>query len=635
MQRGFSWLTAVLAICVMSAGLWAQTSPSSSTAPAKKKKAGDIATSDQVEQLRILVQAQQQQLAQQNRQVEELRSQMQKLLDATQQASATAQKAQSSVDQTQSSVAQAQSIASAAQQEVAAVKSDVVELKATAASAAQEAQQSFNKAMESSVTLHFKGINITPGGYVAAETVYRSRELGADVQTPFNSLTMPGASQSNLAEFFGSGRQSKATVFFDGRLKNVDLSSYVSGDFLSAGVTSTSNQTNSYTFRLRQAWGQAKFDNGWKFLGGQMWSLVTEDTAGIAPVDDTGKANDARPKTIDSGYNVGFTLARQYGIRVTKDFGTKFSAAVAVENAQGTLTSHNNADNFLLGEAGASNSYNSLSNYTANPSPDIIAKVAFDPGFGHYEVFGLVDRFTDRIYPCEENFASAACGSLTAPSVFGAHNASKEGGGFGANARWAFDNKHIVFGLHGFGGSGVGRYGAAQLSDLAINADGTIRLIKDLQGLATLEWHGKKLDLYAYAGSEYAARSYNFDAVGYNGKPQYVGYGAPSFKNYGCYSELLPTGSGSTGGVGAGTGGGFLPTTLANCTGDTRAILEGTLGFWYSFYNGPKGRFRFGTQYSYLTRQTWSGEDLAGNKGALAPVGIDNMIFTSFRYYLP
>jgi len=636
MQASFKWLTAVLATCAMTAGLLAQTtSPSSSTTPAKKKKTAATATSDQVEQLRALVQAQQQQLTQQSQQVQDLRSQMQELLDATRQANVAAQKAQSSVDQAQSGVAQAQSTASAAQQEVAAVKSDVTDLKATAASAAQESQQSFNKAMESSVTMHFKGINITPGGYVAAEFVRRSRELGADVPTPFNSLTMPGASQSNLSEFFGSGRQSKATVFFDGRLKNVDLSSYVSGDFLSAGVTSTSTQTNSYTFRLRQAWGQAKFDNGWKFLGGQVWSLVTEDTEGISPADDLGKASDARPKTIDPSYNVGFTFARQYGIRLTKDFGKKFSAAVAVENAQGTLTTHNNPDNFLLGEAGASNSYNTTANYTANASPDIIAKVAFDPGFGHYEVFGLVDRFTDRIFPCVENFASAACGTLKAASAVSAFNASKEGGGFGANARWTFDNKHLVFGLHGFGGSGVGRYGAAQLSDLAIRTNGTVDLIKDLQGLATLEWHGKKLDLYAYAGTEYASRTYDFDPIGYNGKPQYVGYGAPSFKNYGCYTELPPTGSGSSGGTGTGTGGGFLPTTLANCTGDTRAVMEGTLGFWYSFYSGPKGRFRFGTQYSYLTRQTWSGADSAGTKGALSPVGLDNMIFTSFRYYLP
>jgi len=473
------------------------------------------------------------------------------------------------------------------------------------------------------VSIHFKGITITPGGFAEAAFVRRSRGLGADLTTPFNSLTLPGASQNSLSEFFGSARQSRPTIYVDGRLKNVEFSSYVSGDFLSAGVTSTATQTNSYTFRLRQAWGQAKFDNGWSFMGGQMWSLVTENKAGIAPSDDLGKTNDARPMTIDPGYNVGFTFARQYGIRLTKDFDHKVAIAVSMENAQGTLTTHGNFDNFLLGEAGASNTYNTTSNYTFNPSPDVIAKISFDPGFGHYEVFGLYDRFRDRIFPCAENFASAACGSLAATSAVQAYNASKNGGAIGANARWNFDHKHIVFGLHGFGGSGIGRYGATQLSDLAINGDGSLHLIKDVQGLATLEWHGKKLDVYAYTGAEYAARTASFDPI----SNKQVGYGAPLFSNTGCYTETVPVTTGTAG---------FNPGSLANCTGDTRAAIEGTIGFWYRFYNGPRGKFQFGTQYSYVTRQTWSGVGAAGaGQPGVTPEGLDGLVFTTCRNYLP
>lgn len=475
------------------------------------------------------------------------------------------------------------------------------------------------------VSIHFKGITITPGGFAEAAFVRRSRGLAADLTTPFNTLTMPGASQSSLSEFFGSARQSRPTIYVDGRLKNVEFSSYVSGDFLSAGVTSTATQTNSYTFRLRQAWGQAKFDNGWSFLGGQMWSLVTENKAGIAPSDDLGKTNDARPSTIDPGYNVGFSFARQYAVRLTKTFGDKVALAVSMENAQGTLTTHGNGDNFLLGEAGASNTYNTTSNYTFNPSPDIVAKAAFDPGFGHYEVFGLYDRFRDRVFPCGEiaNATTATCGgsSVAGVNALGAYNASKNGGGIGANARWNFDNKHIVFGLHGFGGSGIGRYGASQLSDLSINANGTLHLIKDLQGLATLEWHSKKFDVYSYAGAEYASRTADFDPI--SGKQ--VGYGAPLFNNSGCYTELAPA-----------VNTGFTPTTLPNCTSDTRAMIEGTVGFWYRFYNGPRGKFQFGTQYSYVTRQTWSGVGPSGaGQPGVTPEGLDGMVFTSVRYYLP
>jgi hypothetical protein len=556
------------------------------------------------------VQALKDALAAQQQQIQQLSQQLQRQQDG--------QQAQIAATDAAKKAAAAPTQASPQRPTVAELKGDA-NFKTGAdntAPTAQEAEPSVTSELEGPLTIRFKGVSITPGGFVAAEFVRRSRALGADVTTPFNSLPLPGASQSKESEFFGSARQSRPTVYFLAPLKNVELSSYISGDFLSAGNTSTSTQTNSYTFRLRQAWGQAKFNNGWSFLGGQAWSLVTENKSGIRPSDDAGKTNDARPSTIDSGYNVGFSFARQYGLRVTKDFGKKVWLAVAIENPEATLTTHGNADNFLLGEVGDGKSYNSGANYSFNPSPDIIAKAAFDPGFGHYEVFGLFDRFTDRVFPCGEvASAKTLCGGSTTPgvNVLGAYNASKNGGGFGANARWNFAHKHVVFGLHGFGGSGVGRYGAGQLSDLAIGANGTVNLIRGYQGLTSIEWHGSKLDVYLYGGAEYASRTAQTDPI--TGKE--VGYGAPLFVNSGCNTETLPT-----------VNTGFTPGTLANCTGDTRALIEGTGGFWYRFYNGPKGRFQFGTQYSYVTRNTWSG--VGG-----APHGIDGMVFTSFRYYLP
>ena len=84
--------------------------------------------------------------------------------------------------------------------------------------------------------------------------------------------------------------------------------------------------------------------------------------------------------------------------------------------------------------------------------------------------------------------------------------------------------------------SGSFRNLAGWRSDLSITADGTIHLIKDLQGLTTLEWHGKKLDIYSYVGAEYAGRTYGSFVSPSSGKTVYVGYGSPSFNNYGCYT---------------------------------------------------------------------------------------------------
>jgi hypothetical protein len=515
--------------------------------------------------------------------------------------------------------------------------------------------------------LHFKGITITPGGFMAAETVWRSKALSADVNTPFNSAPMPGASNSNLSEFNASGRQSRVSMLAEGKLSDVKIGGYYEADFLGAGSASNSNQSNSYVFRQRQFWAQAAFDNGFKVTGGQMWSLVTETTKGMD------NRTEALPNTIDAQYNVGFSWARQYGLRFTKDFGDKFWLGFAVEGAQTTFTVHGNPTqsittgattvscpdpgvgtcsaagtvavggtttvytNFLLGATGASGGlYNPLANYSYNPGPDLVFKAALEPGFGHYEVFGVVSEFRDRIFPCEVGTITPTTPctfdpTVTAPGANDAYNDSRTGGGAGANARWALFQKHVDLGFHFFGGSGIGRYGSGGLPDGTIRPDGTLALLRNYQSLGTLQFHiTPKLDLNLNAGGEYSARA----AYIKSGATPNEGYGAQAFSNAGCYTEVSPTTT-----VPAGTTGsqGYIAGGLANCTADTRNLIEGTAGFWYRFYKGPKGTIQFGSQYSYYVRNTWSGVAPASGPGTgdTTPHGVENMWFTSFRYYLP
>jgi hypothetical protein len=611
-------------VCAMAFLATALLGQSSEPAKPKKTKPAPITAAD-IQALRDAIAAQQHTLEQQQQEIQQLRQELHSKDQAVQQAQATATDAAGKAD-----AVQAQSVQE--QQTVVAIKSDVSDLKTGMASTVQTLQETQKTITQGPTEIHFKGVTLTPGGFLAAETVRRSRALGSDINTPFNSLTMPGASQSTVSEFFGSGRQSRISLLAEGKLSIVKLSGYYEADFLSSGTTSNNNQSNSYTLRQRQAWGQAAFDNGFSFTGGQMWSLVTETKHGMD------NRTEATPLTIDPQYNVGFSWARQYGARLVKNFDNKIWFGVSLENAQATLSSHNNAANFLLGEAGTGGGlYNALlgactttlnssgapvtvcapaAPYSFNPSPDLIAKVAFEPGFGHYEVFGIYSRFRDRVFPCEDIASTTVCDGVTGPSALTAFNTSKNAGGIGANVRWSFFDKHLDFGLHGLTGQGLGRYGSGGLPDTAVHADGTLNLIRSYQGLATLEWHGPKLDFYLNAGTEYAARAWDVDSV--TGKA--VGYGSPLFNNTGCYSETLP-GSG-----------GFLPGGLSSCTADTRDLTEGTAGFWYRFYNGPKGRVQFGVQGSYVNRATWADEIHAPG---FEPHGIDGMVFTSFRYYLP
>ena len=64
------------------------------------------------------------------------------------------------------------------------------------------------------------------------------------------------------------------------------------------------------------------------------------------------------------------------------------------------LTASGNPSNFLIGGPGnLGGLYNNQANYSSNVSPDFVAKLAFEPGFGHYEIFGVGSDFRSRIYP--------------------------------------------------------------------------------------------------------------------------------------------------------------------------------------------------------------------------------------------
>jgi hypothetical protein len=153
--------------------------------------------------------------------------------------------------------------------------------------------------------------------------------------------------------------------------------------------------------------------------------------------------------------------------------------------------------------------------------------------------------------------------------------------------------------------------------------------IRGGSALGTLEAHpNKALDIYANLGFEYAYRTAYTGATPTVG----VGYGSPLFNNSGCNKEVVPGPNPSPAVVPAGT---LSPGNAAACAGDIRNIGEGTLGFWHRIYSGPKGRLQWGLQYSYLFKNTWSGNNGVPTAVGSAPNAHDNMVWTSFRYYIP
>ncbi len=498
---------------------------------------------------------------------------------------------------------------------VSNLNNSVTDLKSTTVGIQQtvtETKKTITNAIESPLSIHYKGVTITPVAFFAAESVYRQRALNADVNTPFNATPYPGAAQAHTSEYNLSGRQSRLGALFVGNPGPYHFSGYVEADFLSAGASSNENQSNSYTLRQRQIWGQAATNSGFTVTGGQMWSLVTETKKG------TDNRTENLPATIDAQYQVGFSWERQPGVRFQQKIGG-LTGAVSVEQAQILYSASNANANFFIGNGGAGGGlFNLTANYSSNVAPDVIVKLAYDrPHFGHFEVGGLSRWFRDRYYPNQ---------TLAAPSAAGGQNNTKVGGGAFANLRFPVTHFADV-GIHGLGGTGVGRYGTSGLPDTTVHPDGTLAPIKNYQGLVSVELHPlKKLDLDGYAGAEYAQRTtYLNTLTGTKGFGSLVGYAPITASNTGCNTETLPTSTGN----GFAGGAPYNPGTPASCLGATRAVIEGTGEFVYRFYDSPKyGRMQYAMQYSYLTREAWTG--VGG-----APKATNNMVFTSLRYYIP
>ncbi|MBT9331579.1 hypothetical protein [Paracidobacterium acidisoli] len=510
---------------------------------------------------------------------------------------------------------------------VAALQSDVASLKAASSSlvTAVEANQKETKKLENPDVLHFRGVDLTPGGFVAGETVNRQRGTGSDVNTPFSSIPFGGQTAGVLSEFNASGRQSRISLLAEGRLPSATLRGYYESDFLSAGTTSNDNQSNSYTMRIRQAWAQAALQSGWTLTAGQMWSLATEYKSGLS------NRAEAIPLTIDAQYNAGFTWERQYGFRAVKSIGSRFWIGGALEEAQTLNVGGHNLPTIAYQQAGnGSGLYNPSANYSFNYAPDLIAKVAYEPGFGHFEVFGIGRFFRDRVFPNGPAPAGASQPSTT--SALGAFTSKTEGGGVGANARVSLFSKTLDLGAHVLAGNGIGRYSTSTLPDATAHEDGSLELLPGGSALGSLEWHAApRFDFYSYYGGEYVRRAYY--PSGYfvttagptDGQPILEGYGAPNNIVSGCYTEVLP--------VSSSNGGGNVPGAASSCNADNRNIQEATAGYWFRLYRGAHGTFQQGIQYSYAVRHTWEGIGLNGL--GFSPKAINNMWFTSFRYYLP
>jgi hypothetical protein len=518
--------------------------------------------------------------------VEALRGQVQTLQERLS-AQSTAQA------QTQAQVQQASALVTAAQQKIQSVEDKDEQATALAIQRIPvQVATAVDEARTNSDGLYFKGLKITPGGFLELANQYRSRALGSDMFSPFAAIPFNNSGPGHESEDRFSARQSRLSALVQGDINpGTQVAIYGEIDFLGAAQSANYNESNSFNPRLRNLYATVDWTNsGWHLLAGQSWSLATLNSNGITP------RNEQPPPMIDAQFVPGFVWTRQPQIRITKDFNKTLWLSVSLESPQttfsgtppaGVIIAIPNSTGLYAGATGATAPIDAgggaaviptAATSSLNSVPDVIGKAAYETRIDgrrlHAEVFGLGRGFNERI-----------AGS----------NQTVYGGGIGAGLIFALVPSLIDVQATTLTGRGIGRYGTSQLPDVTFSPSGRLKPIGETDWLAGVTVHATKaLDVYVFAGEE------REDRQAYAGN---VGLGGTQLNLSGCYTE---------GGA---------------CSAATNSVEQGTVGFWDKIYQGSFGHVQVGLQYSYTERRAFSGLD------GLTPATNDNIVFASLRYY--
>jgi hypothetical protein len=450
-------------------------------------------------------------------------------------------------------------------------------------------------------TTDFGPVKVTLGGFLAAESLYRSRNESADIGSSFSGVPFSSTPTAHTSEFRFSARQSRLSVLAQGDVSSdIHLAAYYEMDFLGGAQTANSNESNSFNLRIRNVYTTMDMDSlGLEVLAGQNWSLLTLNSHGITP------RNEVPPATIEAQYAVGFNWARQPQLRIVKNWDHQVWAALSIENPQTTFAANAAAASGITvtNLAAGGSEFDKANNLSLNHIPDVIGKVAWEPMIDgaqplHIEGFGIYRDFYDRVN-------IAAVNGIAAPAAI--HNVDVHGGGGGGSITWSVIPKLLDLQATGMTGTGIGRYGSGQLPDMTFQPSGAPAPLQETTFLLGATLHATPLlDIYTYFGQE-AQKSKPY-TIGTTATPVFLGSGNPGYKLAGCFTE----------------GG--------SCSPNIEAENQANVGVWWRAYQGKFGSFRLGLQYSYTHLASFVGTGATAGS-IVQPKTDDSMVFTSIRYY--
>ncbi len=435
-----------------------------------------------------------------------------------------------------------------------------------------EALQKTDLQGPSPLSLQIGNSYLTPIGFLDFTSITRNTVSGSGIGTNFGSIPDNTAANAHLSESRLSAQNSRIGARFDSMFNGMHVLGYWESDFLGNNPANVAVTSNSNTMRMRLYWVQLMKDK-WEVMAGQSWSLMTPGRNGISPLP----GNLFYSQDIDVNYQVGLTWARQPGVRFVYHPTKTWAFAIAAENAE-QYVGGSGGGGIVVPTAGLTSTvftqFNNATQTLGTPnfSPDIIAKIAWDPTSRfHAEIVGLESTFKSYNQATNTHYTKAGAG--------GSVNLNFE----------VFKGTRLI--TNNFWSDGGGRYLFGEAPDLVVKPNGDIGALHAGSTVSGIETTLKNSLFYGYYGGIYVGRYSVIDPS--TNKP--VGYGY--------------TGSANS---------------------QNKAIQEATFGFNQTLWKNPSyGALNFMGQYSYLTRDPWAVATGAPKNAH------QNMVYLNLRYTLP
>jgi hypothetical protein len=423
--------------------------------------------------------------------------------------------------------------------------------------------------------LQIGNVSIMPVGFMDMTAVWRNENAGSGIGSNFGSIPFSNSAPGGkLSEFRFSPQNSRLGFRVDGNWKGAHFIGYNEFDFLGTSGTNNIGVTNgAFVPRIRLYWVDVQ-KGKFEFLAGQSWSMLTPNRRGISALP----GDLFYGQVMDVNYVVGLTWTRQPGVRFLYHPSNKVTMGLSFENPNQYAGGYGGATSIATPAALTSMTTNQIDTGSAsylstpNATPDIIAKIAFDPSSKAHIEFAGIDRTFRVVNP-------TTLQTFTKAGVGGSVNANFE----------LFKGFRLI--TNNFWSDGGGRYLFGQAPDVILRADGSLSPVHAggmVQGFeATIN---PKVQLWAYYGAVYIGRNTAIDTTG---KP--VGWGYTGSSN-----------------------------------GMNRTVQEATFGLTHTAWKDPRyGALSFIYQYEYATRNPWY---VAAGQPTNAH---DNTLYFNIRYTLP